>query len=593
MAQISAFLFLGIFTSAYAVVAKLHACDNLRIDSEWGTGMSADLDVTSDHDGNGWTLEISWDKPISDFQQWSGSATASSDQKTFTIKGSGSISSGSTFSVRMVLGYASTPNLISAYLDGSDVCGGGSYDTTTTTPCGEPGPCPIFPTTQSTTTNDQGFKPDYPAKYDYGEAIDLSLQFYEAQRSGKLPSDNRVPWRGDSALDDAVPGGYYDAGDLVKFGFPMAATVTVLAWGGINFKGGLEAAGMTQRHSEAIKWGTDYFIGCHKSDYEFVGQIGDGYVDHAVWDSPENLNMPRPAFSITTSGPGSDLAGETASALAASSIWYRMLGESDYADECLQHAKVLFDFADKYRGKYTDTIPAGGFYESWSGYNDEIVWSAAWIAKATGEQSDIDKAEALWNEFGGGNANPSEVSWDDKWAMTFLLMYDITGKDEYKSKADDFLNYLLGLETTNLGLVWIGSSEWGSLRYAGNFAMFAMQAGYYGLQPEAAFKFAEQQMNYVLGDAGHSYVCGFGSNPPKRPHHRAASCPGPGQACGWDFYYSGDENKHDLKGALVGGPNRQDQWADDRTNYATNEVTTDYNAGFHTAIAGLNQAFNS
>ena len=25
---------------------------------------------------------------------------------------------------------------------------------------------------------------------------------------------------------------------------------------------------------------------------------------------------------------------------------------------------------------------------------------------------------------------------------------------------------------------------------------------------------------------------------------------------------------HDLKGALVGGPNQQDQWADDRTNYA-------------------------
>ena len=29
--------------------------------------------------------------------------------------------------------------------------------------------------------------------------------------------------------------GYYDAGDLVKFGFPMAATITVLAWGGVNF----------------------------------------------------------------------------------------------------------------------------------------------------------------------------------------------------------------------------------------------------------------------------------------------------------------------------------------------------------------------
>ena len=58
-----------------------------------------------------------------------------------------------------------------------------------------------------------------------------------------------------------------------------------------------------------------------------------------------------------------------------------MLGEADYADECLGHARTLFKFADEYRGKYTDTIPAGGFYESWSGYNDELIWAAAWIAK--------------------------------------------------------------------------------------------------------------------------------------------------------------------------------------------------------------------
>ena len=259
------------------------------------------------------------------------------------------------------------------------------------------------------------------------------------------------------------------------------------------------------------------------------------------------------------------------------------------------------------RGKYTDCIPAGGFYESWSGYNDELIWAAAWIAKATGDQADIDKAEAVWAEVGGANANPGEVSWDDKWAMSFLVMYDVTGKDEYKSKAEEFMNYLVGLPTTNQGLVWIDSSQWGSLRYAGNFAMFAMQAGHIGIMPQQAFEFAEQQMNYALGDAGHSYQCGFGSSPPQRPHHRAASCPGPGQSCGWDYFYSGNPNIHDLKGALVGGPNHEDQWVDDRQNYAvrslwewikyqiyfqTNEVTTDYNAGFQTAVAGLNQAFN-
>ena len=48
------------------------------------------------------------------------------------------------------------------------------------------------------------------AKYDYAEVLEKSLLFYEAQRSGKLPPDNRIPWRGDSALNDTIVGGYYD-----------------------------------------------------------------------------------------------------------------------------------------------------------------------------------------------------------------------------------------------------------------------------------------------------------------------------------------------------------------------------------------------
>ena len=48
--------------------------------------------------------------------------------------------------------------------------------------------------------------------------LDSSYRFFEAQRSGKLPAANRVPWRGDSALADKAPngaslaGGWYDAG---------------------------------------------------------------------------------------------------------------------------------------------------------------------------------------------------------------------------------------------------------------------------------------------------------------------------------------------------------------------------------------------
>ena len=49
--------------------------------------------------------------------------------------------------------------------------------------------------------------------------------------------------------------------------------------------------------------------------------------------------------------------------------------------------------------------------------------------------------------------------------------------------------------------------------------------------------------------------------------NRAASCPGPGQSCGFDYFYADSDNIHDLKGAMVGGPNENDEYADDRQDY--------------------------
>ena len=116
-----------------------------------------------------------------------------------------------------------------------------------------------------------------------------------------------------------------------------------------------------------------------------MGQIGDGNKDHAWWGRPEEMTMSRPSWSITCTSPGSDLAGETAAALASSAIYFTRRGDTAYADQLLTHARSLFQFADQSRGVYTDAIPnAAGFYQSWSGYEDELMWAAAWMAKATG-----------------------------------------------------------------------------------------------------------------------------------------------------------------------------------------------------------------
>lgn len=85
-----------------------------------------------------------------------------------------------------------------------------------------------------------------------------------------------------------------------------------------------------------------------------------------------------------------------------------------------------------------------------------------------------------------------------------------------------------------------------------------------------------------------NYIVGFTPSSPKRPHHASSSCPMQGE-CTWDAFSNSGPNPLILYGALVGGPNEWDQWSDDRSDYVTNEVTTDYNACWQGALAGLLQ----
>jgi endoglucanase len=197
--------------------------------------------------------------------------------------------------------------------------------------------------------------------YNYAEVLQKSIYFYEAQRSGKLPKNNRVKWRGDSGLKDGadrgidLTGGWYDAGDHVKFGLPMAASTTLLAWGVNEYEDAYQKSGQYNYMLDNLRWVNDYFIKAHPSPNVLWGQVGKGSLDHAWWGPAERMPMERPSYKIDASCPGSDLAGETAAAMAASSIAFRKT-DSNYSSQLLNHAKELYEFADNYRGKYSDCI---------------------------------------------------------------------------------------------------------------------------------------------------------------------------------------------------------------------------------------------
>nr|XP_027061660.1 endoglucanase 11-like [Coffea arabica] len=455
----------------------------------------------------------------------------------------------------------------------------------------------------------------------YREALSKSLLYFEAQRSGHLPYNQRVPWRHHSGLTDGLEqgadlvGGYYDAGDNVKFGLPMAFTITMLSWSVLQYGEEIAAAGEYRHALEAIKWGTDYFIKAHSQPHVLWVQVGDGDTDHYCWQRPEDMTTSRRAHKIDEDHPGSDVAGETAAAMAAASIVFRRTNPR-YSHLLLDHAQQLFEFGDKYRGKYDSSIGAAkGYYPSVSGYMDELLWGALWLYKATDRADYLNYAIGKAQFFGGITWAMQEFSWDVKYAgvQVIAAMLGMKKKheehsqilQEYRFKAEYYICACLNKNnTTNIrrtpgGLIYI--RQWNNMQYVSSAAFLLMaysdhlraanqKLNCHGgvlVGPDDISSFAKSQVDYILGSnpMAISYLVGYGSRYPQRVHHRGASMESYrnnkgfiGCTQGYDNWYGRQEsNPNVLVGALVGGPDIKDQFRDGRENYVQTEACT-YNA---------------
>ncbi|MCQ2521195.1 MAG: glycoside hydrolase family 9 protein [Lachnospiraceae bacterium] len=430
-------------------------------------------------------------------------------------------------------------------------------------------------------------------KYNYGEALQKSLLFYELQRSGDLPEQTRCNWRGDSCLTDGsdnnvdLSGGWYDAGDNVKFNLPMSYSSTLLAYSLYKDPEVYQESGQKEYILGDIRWACEYFIKCHPADEVYYYQVGDGNADHTWWGPAELVDVAtaRPSFKVTKDAPGSAVCGETAAALASAAIVFEK-EDPAFATKCLEHAISLYRFAENTKSDAGYTA-ANGFYNSWSGFYDELSWAGAWIYLATGEETYLKKAEDYYSQ--AGQDYDWALCWDDVHIGAALLLSEITEKSTYTDAVEKHIDWWSAYNAsdhityTPQGLAWLDS--WGSLRYASTAAFVA--SVYADLpvcdaaRSKAYWDFAESQVNYILGDTGFCYQIGMGKDYPHNPHHRTAQ----GSYC--NNMNEPAEARHTLYGALVGGPDASDGYIDTVSNYNTNEVACDYNAGYTGALARM------
>ncbi|CAN1178297.1 unnamed protein product [Linum perenne] len=453
----------------------------------------------------------------------------------------------------------------------------------------------------------------------YGEALDKAIFFFQGQRSGKLPANQRVKWRADSALSDGHPdhvnlvGGYYDAGDNVKFGWTMSYTVTLLSWAAVEYRQEITSAGKMDSLRQAIRWATDFLIQSHTSSTTFYTQVGDGNADHSCWERPEDMDTPRTLYKITSQQPGSEAAADAAAALSSAYIVFKSV-DASYSSKLLQHSKSLFEFADKYRGSYHSSCP---FYCSYSGYQDELLWGATWLYEATGDKTYL-KYLTTYQDWSG---SVSEFSWDNKLAGVQTLLakkFHAGNKDleKYKNDAESFFCALLPgsssqqIRTTPGGLMYVRDSS--NLQYVTSSSMLlfiysntltrshvngVLQCGNNHFSASQIKAFAKTQVDYILGSnpMKMSYMVGFGNKYPQQLHHRGSSLPSIkshrskiGCNDGFaDYYNSNKPNPNVHVGAVVGGPDSSDHYQDARSDYSHGEPTIYINAGFVGAVSAL------
>ncbi|XXG39456.1 hypothetical protein AAC387_Pa01g0412 [Persea americana] len=459
---------------------------------------------------------------------------------------------------------------------------------------------------------------------DYHDALVKSIIFFEGQRSGKIPSNQTITWRSDAGLTDGktdnvdLTGGYYDAGDNVKFGLPMAFTTTMLSWSVLEF--GKRMPKEVDRAREAVRWGADYLLkaSCQLPNALYV-QVGDANADHKCWQRAEDINT-QPIFKVTPKNPGSEVAGETAAALAAASVVFRTI-DPQYSKTLVATAEKAFKFADKYRGNYSDSLASVvcPFYCSYSGYKDELLWAAGWLYKATRNSSYLDYIQSLNIE------DDSDVfSWDNKLAGARVLLSryphdkDPNALQKTREKAERFMCSVLPnspsatVRYTPGGLMYKLNGS--NLQYVTSSTFLLTTYAKYLQSSDGTFKCgdlvvtrtllreqAKKQVDYILGDnpSGMSYMVGFGNRFPQHIHHRGSSLPSIqlssekiGCESGFDSFKSTNPNPNILTGAIVGGPDLDDSFLDDRNNYAQSEPATYINAALVGPLAYFADRFH-
>jgi hypothetical protein len=401
---------------------------------------------------------------------------------------------------------------------------------------------------------------------------------------------------GNTPLD----GGWYDAGDFMKFGLPLGFAVYCLLKGYDAFPdpacyddlNSWSALGTKDNIPDILneaKVGTDYLIKAVISSSQVAQTIGNGPTDHGALNGDDGYaNSTRTASNRPVRYcDGADVPGFYSAALALMSILYKPY-DAAYSATCLQKAKDAYTFATghlKTCSEQIDQATQAPFYSSTT-YQDKLACAAIELYRATKDATYLAAAKAYFIPVKDphydvlGYAHGSDLA-------AFELYR--SGDSAIKSTALGSLASNVNIEITRvvkMGANYVGgatvnTTDWGVCRTVGNSAFSA--ALLYTTNGNLTYKqYAIQQVKWLAGLAPFtkSWITQYNSGP-QNPHSR------------------NDVNLKSvarLTGGVVSGPSALNCTVTDKStcswtfsdvadNYKNTECALDYGCGAIGAVA--------
>jgi endoglucanase len=437
---------------------------------------------------------------------------------------------------------------------------------------------------------------------------EATIRFYGFQRAGTKTGNpynpfytqTPYPHANDAYSGNALDGGWYDAGDFVKFGLPFGYAAYCLLKGYDAFPEAYDdkykpdysagANGIPDILDE-VKVATDYLCKAVISSSTIIRDVGDANADHQTLNESGYANSSRISNRATYLCDGSDVPGYYAAALALMSILYKK-HDAAYATACLDKAKIAYAFG-KSKGKLCSAQKGGdkAFYvsETWQ---DKMACGAVELFRATGDSTYLKEARTYITSVGQHYSNLGYAHTGDLAGYTLYRLgettYGSTWKQDVNYGAQRIVPSSAGGGASIVKGAFVNQT-WGLAAGAAAFG-FSTALLFRCTGDNSMRDIAVQQLNWATGTSPYSNsyltrISGGSSAGVQNPHHR-------------NDVTLGVQTGKRLVGSLVSGPSTAASpfdplkastytwsFSDNSGNYENTEPALDYNAGIVGLIA--------